>query len=283
MVGIDWADASLSFTTGLIAAINPCGFVLLPTYLLYFLGMEAGRADDQRTSIGRALKVGGAVSAGFLLVFLVIGAITRWQSTWFQDKAPWIALVVAVLMVILGLAMLVGYRLPFTTPKMSIGRKDRSVRSMFVFGVAYAVASIGCTLGPFITRVLAGITRSGFLTGLINFALYALAMGLVVIGLTVSLAMANRWLLGVLRKGMQHVETVAGVVVLLSGVYLFWYWYTDLNDQLDDRVTAKALGWQARLENFVQRNETVVVVLLGAMIVAALGLVAVKSRRSRTS
>lgn len=283
MVGIDWADASLSFTTGLIAAINPCGFVLLPTYLLYFLGMEAGRADDQRTSIGRALKVGGAVSAGFLLVFLVIGAITRWQSTWFQDKAPWIALVVAVLMVILGLAMLVGYRLPFTTPKMSIGRKDRSVRSMFVFGVAYAIASIGCTLGPFITRVLAGITRSGFLTGLINFALYALAMGLVVIGLTVSLAMANRWLLSVLRKGMQHVETVAGVVVLLSGVYLFWYWYTDLNDQLDDRVTAKALGWQARLENFVQRNETVVVVLLGAMIVAALGLVAVKSRRSRTS
>ncbi len=283
MVGIDWADASLSFTTGLIAAINPCGFVLLPTYLLYFLGMEAGRSDDQRTSVGRALKVGGAVSAGFLLVFLVIGAITRWQSTWFLHKAPWIALVVAVLMVILGLAMLVGYRLPFTTPKMSIGRKDRSVRSMFVFGVAYAVASIGCTLGPFITRVLAGITRSGFLTGLINFALYALAMGLVVIGLTVSLAMANRWLLSVLRKGMQHVETVAGVVVLLSGVYLFWYWYTDLNDQLDDPVTAKALGWQARLENFVQRNETVVVVLLGAMIVAALGLVAVKSRRSRTS
>ncbi|MEI2704881.1 MAG: hypothetical protein V9E89_06345 [Ilumatobacteraceae bacterium] len=89
--------------------------------------------------------------------------------------------------------------------------------------------------------------------------------------------------MSVLRKGMQHVETVAGVVVLLSGVYLFWYWYTDLNDQLDDRVTAKALGWQARLENFVQRNETVVVVLLGAMIVAALGLVAVKSRRSRTS
>lgn len=279
MLAINWADASLSFTTGLIAAINPCGFVLLPTYLMYFLGMESGRTQDQRTSIGRALKVGAAVSGGFLLVFLVIGAITRWQSNWFLRKAPWIALVIAVLLVVLGIAMMFGYRLPFTTPKLSIGGRDRSVRSMFVFGVAYAVASIGCTLGPFVTRVLAGITRSGVLAGMVNFALYALAMALVVIGLTVSLAMANRWLLGVLRKGMQHVETAAGVVVLLSGVYLFWYWYTDLNDKLDDPVTAKALGWQVRLESFVQRNQTAIVVVLATAIVVALGMTVMRGRR----
>ena len=33
----------LSFLKGLVAAVNPCAFVLLPTYLAYFLGSEAGR------------------------------------------------------------------------------------------------------------------------------------------------------------------------------------------------------------------------------------------------
>ena len=47
----------LSFTYGLLAAVNPCGFVLLPTYLLYFLGMENLRPGAERTSVRRALAV----------------------------------------------------------------------------------------------------------------------------------------------------------------------------------------------------------------------------------
>ena len=30
---------SLSFIRGLVAAVNPCGFILLPTYLMFFLGL----------------------------------------------------------------------------------------------------------------------------------------------------------------------------------------------------------------------------------------------------
>ena len=41
----------LSFLKGLVAAINPCAFVLLPTYLAYFLGIEGGRPGDQRSTI----------------------------------------------------------------------------------------------------------------------------------------------------------------------------------------------------------------------------------------
>ena len=50
-------NVGLSFLRGMIAAVNPCGFVLLPTYLVYFLGREAGRHDSQRASVRRALLV----------------------------------------------------------------------------------------------------------------------------------------------------------------------------------------------------------------------------------
>ena len=36
-------NVGLSFLRGMVAAVNPCGFVLLPTYLMYFLGLEAAR------------------------------------------------------------------------------------------------------------------------------------------------------------------------------------------------------------------------------------------------
>ena len=264
------ARFATSFTAGLLAAVNPCGFVLLPTYLLYFLGMENLRPGAERTSVARALKVSLSVSAGFMSVFVVIGTISKWATKWFMQKAPYVSLVIGVLLIVLGVAMLFGYRLPFTTPKLDISQRDRSVRSMFVFGIAYAIASIGCTIGPFIGVVLGGITTSGVATGVAAIGLYGLGMALLVSGLTVTLALANTAVLRVLRKGMQWFEYVAGVFVLLTGLYLTWYWYTDLRDTSSGVVNG-AVSWQERVSNLIQRNQSLVVTIAVVAVVTAVG------------
>ncbi|MCB0954569.1 MAG: cytochrome c biogenesis protein CcdA [Ilumatobacter sp.] len=263
---------TLSFTTGLLAAVNPCGFVLLPTYLLYFLGMENMRPGAEKASVGRALAVSLSVSAGFLSVFVVIGVITKWSTRWFIDKAPYVSLVIGALLIVLGVAMLFGYRLPFTTPKLDVGQRDRSVVSMFVFGIAYAVASLGCTLGPFIGTVLGAISTKGIVTGIAAIGMYGLGMALLVTGLTVTLALANTALLKALRKGMVWFEYVAGVFVLLTGLYLTYYWYQDIRDQYDSSLVTGAVGWQENLSRFIQRNQTGIVVLASLVVVAAVGV-----------
>ena len=63
-------NVGLSFLRGMVATVNPCGFVLLPTYLMYFLGIEATRSDSERATVRRALLVGAAVTAGFMVVFV---------------------------------------------------------------------------------------------------------------------------------------------------------------------------------------------------------------------
>lgn len=273
----------LSFTYGLLAAVNPCGFVLLPTYLLYFLGMENLRPGAERTSIRRALAVSLSVSAGFMSLFLLIGVVIRWSTDslggWVLDNTPYVSLVIGVLLITLGIAMLFGYRLPFTTPKLDVGQRDRSVRSMFVFGIAYAIASLGCTIGPFASVVLGSVTTEGLATGIVAIAVYGLGMALLVTGLTVTLAMANTAVLRVLRSGMAWFEYVAGVFVLLSGLYLTWYWYTSINEQLDDDITSKATDWQESLSLFIQRNQTTVVVLACIVIGAAIWLSVAAKRR----
>jgi len=262
----------LSFTSGLLAAINPCGFVLLPTYLMFFLGMENLRPGAERTTIRRALAVSLSVSAGFLSVFIVLGIIAKWATNSFLDTMPYISLVIGAALIVLGIAMIFGYRLPFTAPKMDIGERDRSVVSMFVFGIAYAVASFGCTLGPFSGTVLGAISTDGIATGIAAIALYGLGMALLVTALTVTLAMANTALLRFLRKGMQWFEYIAGVFVLLTGIYLTYYWYSSITENYDSSITSQATSWQEELARFVQRNQATVVTLACIVIIAAVAV-----------
>ena len=184
---------------------------------------------------------------------------------------PILSLVIGLALVVLGIAMLFGFQLPFTTPKLDVGRRDRSVLSMFVFGIAYAVASIGCTIGPFLTVVLGSVSKKGLVTGIAAIGLYGFGMALLVSGLTITLALANTAVLKALRKGMAWFEYVSGIFVLLTGVYLTWYWYSDLSDRSSDVVTG-AVSWQESLSRFVQRNQTFVVVCAATLVAVAVGV-----------
>jgi cytochrome c-type biogenesis protein len=279
IVAVDGRLAT-SFTAGLLAAVNPCGFVLLPTYLIYFLGMENLRPGAERASVPRALKVSLAVSAGFLGIFVVIGAVTKLTSSWFlREPGPYLSLAVGVLLVALGIAMLFGYRLPFTTPKIDVGERDRSVRSMFVFGLAYAIASLGCSLPIFAGTVLGAFTSDGVVTGVVAISLYGVGMALIVTTLTVSLAMANTAVLAMLRKGMSWFENLAGAFVLLSGLYLCWYWISSIRSDYDSAVLGVGESWQGRIVRFVESNEQTLVVV-GMLVVGAAVALSVTRRRS---
>ena len=124
---------------------------------------------------------------------------------------------------ILGVAMLAGYRPRFATPHLDAGGRTRSVGSMFVYGIAYAVASLGCTMPLFLPTVFGTGRREGFAAGVANAVFYGAGMGLVVIALTVSLAGANQLLLGALRSAMRYVDLIAAAFLVLSGVYLLYY------------------------------------------------------------
>ena len=268
-------NLSYSFIVGMVATVNPCGFVLLPTYLMYFLGVSNSSAGAQRASIGRALVVSLAVSGGFLGVFLVVGTITRFFTDWVAANAKYATAVIAVVFIVLGIAMLFGYKLPISTPKLDAGGRDRTVRSMFVYGVAYAVASIGCTLPLFISAILFGAAkREGYLAGVANVVAYGLGMTLVVTALTVALAFANLRLLKLLRSGMQYVESVAGAFVLLAGIYLLYYfWQVDVRERTDP-ITGAVQRWQNEISNFLndhwQPVAAVLVLVVGAAVVVSI-------------
>ena len=118
MIAIE-GNFAYSFITGVLATVNPCGFVLLPTYLLYFLGMESNSADRSAPATAqRALVVGASLSAGFISVFFVVALISRLFTTWIQEHAKYAAFIIGILLLIAGIAMIFGWKPRFATPNL---------------------------------------------------------------------------------------------------------------------------------------------------------------------
>ncbi|MFT4773645.1 MAG: cytochrome c-type biogenesis protein [Candidatus Azotimanducaceae bacterium] len=264
---------SLSFIRGLVAAVNPCGFILLPTYLMYFLGVSGGAPGTQKASLRRALKVSAAVSTGFLTVFLIIGFLSVPLRSTISSNSKYVTGFIAVALIVLGAAMLFGYKPPFMTPQIDSGKKDQTVTSMFVYGVAYAVASIGCTIGLFLATVFSARPDETFIDSVGNMVAYGAGMALLVSALTVGFAFANTSLLKFLRNSMQYIDRVAAAFVVLSGLYLAWYFYWVDLDNGGDPITDWAFARQADATAFLNDNWKVVGIVLVATVTAAVAYV----------
>jgi len=243
-----------SFMLGILAAVNPCGFVLLPAYLLYFLGIDSADPAAQRAPIRRALLVSTSVSSGFLLVFLVIGTISRLFTQWIELNAKYAGLLIGIALVVMGIAMLAGWKPSFITPSIG-GERDRSLRAMFIFGIAYAVASIGCTIGFLTTAIFGSIGLHGFASGVLSIVLYGAGMGLLVSTLTVTLSVAQGGLLRVLKNGLRYMDKLASGFIVLTGLYLTWYWYVAVSERSTaGNVTQNVEGWQSSVATFLQHQ-----------------------------
>lgn len=62
---------------GTLAALNPCGFAMLPAYLVLFVATPANAAESSLRlgAVSRALAATAAMTAGFLAVFVTLGLV----------------------------------------------------------------------------------------------------------------------------------------------------------------------------------------------------------------
>lgn len=282
------AKILLAFTAGMVATVNPCGFAMLPAYLSFFLG-DPDSPRSRGDAITKALGVGAAVSAGFLVVFGVTGALFTFASLSVAKYSQWITLVIGAGLVLLGIAMLGGFELATRLPTLNKGGKQRTLPSMFVFGISYAVASISCTLPIFTGTVTSTFNRSNFASGIVVFLAYSVGMALVLIALTVSLGLAKSTLVGTLRRALPYVNRVSGVFVILAGSYVAYFSWFEIQVTQYGNLDARSgpvdvvTGWSHSINRWVQETGATQIGLVLALIVAAAGVSIALRQRSRTS
>lgn len=214
---MDYGLLSWAFLAGAAATVNPCGIAMLPAYISYYLGHDAGRPR-----LGRELRAGLLLSLGTFGVFTAMGFVISAVGTALVRFVPWLVLAVAVLLLIAGVATLLGRAPTLALGKMRTAQGDRSPRSYLAFGVGYGLAALGCTL-PIFMIVVSSVFSAAFVDGLLAFAAYGLGMGLVLTGVSVSVALGKKAALRWLRAAGPALQYIGGLGLLVAGSYLIYY------------------------------------------------------------
>ncbi len=235
-VGV-WLPFGFAFGAGMVATVNPCGFVMLPAYLGMYVGDDSGVVDNDRGKIQmsrqlvKALYGSAALGLGFVVLFGSVGLTVSAGARSVATIFPWISFVLGFIMAMLGAYLFAGGKL-YTGAAQSAASKigdprDQSLKGYFLFGLSYATASLSCTLPIFLGIVTASLATDGVVGAATQFVAYALGMAFVIMVLTVSIAIFKGALVNQIRRVMPYLNSISAGILIIVGGYLIFYWLTE--------------------------------------------------------
>jgi cytochrome c-type biogenesis protein len=271
---------SVALTAGMLAALNPCGFALLPAYLA--LLVSDGRLHGWR-AVPRAVTATAAMTTGFVAVFGVFGLVVAPLASSVEQYLPWVTVATGALLAVGGVWLLLGHDLPGLPATAQRSRLTGSLGSIIGFGLSYALASLSCTITPFLALVVFSLRTQDYATGVASFVAYAVGMGLVVGTAALAVALANTSVVGLLRSAGRAVHTASAVLLIVVGAYVGYYGVWELNvlsgAATDDRVVQTASALQHVLTALTQHIGPLGFLLAATVVGITLGLLTRRTRR----
>lgn len=204
-----WAGIGIGFLAGFVFSFNPVSFASVPVMLAYVT-----KADEERS----AVLMGASFVMGMLVTHVFLGVVAALGGEWVKLAMgrEW-GLLLGPVLIVMGLMWsgLINIRLPWFGVK---GRKVRGFWGAFLLGIPFSVA-----VCPFCTpALLVALTASASIgSPLFGFGLLlAFALGRsipIILG-----AWSMGWLesLQILSKYQKTFEVVAGITLVLTGLYL---------------------------------------------------------------
>ncbi len=243
---IGWEEPQTSFTAvfalGLILSIlvyfSPCAFPVLPGFISYYLSLGA-REDELieqgklKTRMPSSFNIGVLSGLGMWTFFGLIGIVALLMGEAFAKSGiiHYIAIFIALLLVILGSMMLLGitsHLMGFVqnlVDKYSTTEADETFtprRNMYLYGIGYAAASIDCTAAAVLPFV---VFLSTLGTSAIGFGIAGLMVGLLIlmVAVTMLVGMGRQVMINFLRRATGHIKMIGSWMMIMAGVGLTVY------------------------------------------------------------
>jgi cytochrome c-type biogenesis protein len=234
LVGVGlFLPLGFAFAAGMVSAVNPCGFAMLPAYLGLYLGSgDQTRPDNNPLrQVGQAMLVGLSVTAGFVVLFGLAGILLSLGTrTLVVGVLPFVGLAIGVVLTALGAWLMSGGKLYTGLAARAASHmgdaNQVSVKGYFLFGLSYGTASLSCTLPIFLTVIGTTLAVSSLLTAVGQFLLFAVGMGLVIMLLTIGMALFKGTMVRWLRKAMPYIQPIGAWLMVIAGAYIVFYWLT---------------------------------------------------------
>jgi cytochrome c biogenesis protein CcdA len=267
---LDQNLVGLAFVAGMVAAFNPCGFAMLPAYLTLVIDPQN---NGQLTAVRRALAATASMALGFLVVFGSFGLLTVSVASTVQRYLPYVTLVIGAILFVMGVWLLSGRELKMPNLVGGSGRWAPTARlgSMFGYGVGYAIASLSCTIGPFLAVTGTSLRRGSPAQGVLVYVAYAAGIALVVGVLAVAVALASSSMVDRMRAALPYVNRVSGLILVVVGLYVGYYGLYEIRlftagGSADDPGSGAAGRLQRVLAGWVYQHGAWPWLLVGALL-----------------
>ncbi|WP_296665179.1 cytochrome c biogenesis protein CcdA [Demequina sp.] len=300
---IEAGDVAYALLLGAVAAFNPCGFALLPAYLTVIVTGSAdavggsggpGRDDAgvaRAIALRRALGFALAMTLGFVAVFTALGLVFGGISLGLQASVlpyvSWVTLVLGLLVVWLGVVMAV--RGEIRGPGLgALARTShapgKTFASQLAYGASFAIASLSCTIGLFLTVVTQALAAPGPVAAIAPFVAYALGMGAAVVLVSLAAATAGAGAAAALRRRTPQLMRAGGVLMVLAGIYVVVFALAEILPRYGitalDPVLLTTARWQSQVTLAIQSWGTPVLIAVVVLAAVSAGAVWFAARRA---
>jgi len=213
-----------AFAAGMVASVNPCGVLMLPTYFLHQLRTD-GRNPPAARRLLKGLLIASIVTSGFLVVFTITGGVISIGGQWLIKVFPYAGLLIGATMAVLGLWLLISRRtLGIPAAEHITVAPKRNLGNAFVFGVAYAAGSLSCTLPIFLVVVGGALASTDTVSAFGQFVGYAAGMSTLIFAVSIGAALFRRMVFTWLRSLRPYIHRISAMFLLGAGAYLIYYW-----------------------------------------------------------
>lgn len=242
---------------GVMVFFSPCSFPMLPGYMSFYLAnkkQRTGKFDE--TAARETLPDGLAAAAGLTGILLLIGILLIPFISIIGGFIPLLELIIGIMIAGLGIMMVmeydsepivrpfrnlmstIGSSPPVAAAKNGIekiiqqywskdftfsGNSDGTRVGLFWYGVAYGSAAAGC-VAPVVIGLLTASIGRGIITGLLVFLIFSFTAGMLMVGFTMLVAASESTIVDKLKASTRQIEMVGGVVMIIVGLYLMWFY-----------------------------------------------------------
>ncbi|GAC1471802.1 MAG: cytochrome c biogenesis CcdA family protein [Chloroflexota bacterium] len=214
------ATVTLAIGAGMLATVNPCGFAMLPGLVSFYLSSDSVGYRERPTSIRLrdGIAFGITVTAGFLAVFAALGLVVSFAAAGVSTYLPWGTVVMGVVLAVLGLWLFAGRHIFVRVPIIRGEFYVKTRRAMLLYGMAYAIASLGCTLPIFLVVVGASLVAGP--GRFILFIAYGFGLGIVLTSVAVATVLFQGAISRYLRRIVPYVQQIGALLLIVAGTYM---------------------------------------------------------------
>ncbi|MBT7638833.1 MAG: hypothetical protein HN554_08045, partial [Euryarchaeota archaeon] len=241
-----WEEPSTSFTAvfilGMILSIlvyfSPCAFPVLPGFISYYLSLGA-REDELieegklKSKMPNSLVIGLLSGLGMWTFFAIIGIVSFLMGEAFIKLGivHYIAIFIALLLVILGTMMLIGitsHIMGFVDKfvrKYSTTEADETFtprRNMYLYGIGYAAASIDCTAAAVLPFVIF-LSSEGATATAVGISGLMIGLLILMIFVTVTVGLGRQVMINFLKRATGMIKLVGSWMMIMAGISLTIY------------------------------------------------------------